>query len=83
VRHREKPTPGTLGDVAPGDWATLEDGREVMVRWHGQGTPATTTVDVQGVGHATLWSSAVVTSVRKRDRTPVQGGEVDPLRMDS
>lgn len=80
MSRRDKPTPGTLGDVAPGDWATLDDG-DAMVCWHYGNL---TVVQRSGtVARVTVSGGLPVTHVRKRERAPVQGGEVDPLRRES
>ncbi len=69
--------PGRLGDVAPGDWAQLTTGEEVMVSWH---TPKSTFVRYPGGEPTPLESSTRVVSVRARVRQCVADeAVVDPL----
>lgn len=67
-----------LGEVTPGDWATLGDGAEVMVSWHAR---AVTFVRRAGGDPSPLPSTAEVVSVRRRrrDQAAERAPVVDPL----
>lgn len=67
----------TLGNVKPGDYATLGDGSEVMVSWH-QSTA--TAVRRDGSAPFFMASDTVVMAVRERQRTRTDVETVsDPL----
>jgi hypothetical protein len=66
-----------IGDVSPGDWATLASGSEVMVSWH-QGS--STFVRRAGAQPDPLPSNTRIVGVRHRVRVPAQNDAVsDPV----